>query len=150
MSQRKGNKCLPWVALCIEDLGYVSEHNANDVIAHTGYHVPAVSADMSAWLHIILHDSWGDVCNKVLFTESRFDRAVTTANTCNLHICRLCVDPKPAFASPKALSSHLRVTHGFRNHRRMYIGNTSVCTSCKTKFDKKGKFCSRTCPTPGD
>ena len=74
---------------CIGAFCHVSEHNSRDVIAYTGCHAPGVSDDMSAWLHIILHDKWGDVCNKVFFVKSCLDRSFMAANTCNMHICHV-------------------------------------------------------------
>eukprot|EP00973_Karenia_brevis_P023464 3230690-Karenia_brevis.AAC.1 len=51
------------------------------------------------------------------------------------HTCMHCAD-EPAFATAKALASHMRAKHGKRNEIRKYV-DSAVCPVCKTDFKER-------------
>ena len=148
---------LPWVTLALQDLCRMYEHassyailyeifvcictSTNAQLALPGtYLCPGTCECAATWRSLVLHSRWADAVGAFFFTHSQHDRSLQGSSDVSRHafVCvecsTFCPESKHVFDSQRALDSHSRSKHGVRTDIRAYIGDTSVCPACSTKF----------------
>eukprot|EP00973_Karenia_brevis_P027721 3820619-Karenia_brevis.AAC.1 len=64
------------------------------------------------------------------------ERVKVMSSTALKFVCELC-EAKPAFKSAKALASHQRAKHKFRNPLGAYLDDSGICPVCGTNFHNR-------------
>ena len=158
MLAQKCDKCpdkvLPWVKLLRRDLHIMySSQACYEVLSacNNNIHIPHPNhctceehpcACSATWRRLLVHASWKDAVNALFFIESRHDAIAPVSNpTLDIHVCSICAPlgetSKHAFDTAHALASHCRAKHKTKNIMRMYVGDCSTCTCCKTVFGNR-------------
>ena len=64
----------------------------------------------------------------------------------NQYMCNVCSGlDRPAFATPKALASHMRTVHKIRTPMRAYADSNGVCPACATTFCSRLRLLAHLC-----
>ena len=125
---------ISWVNQVARDLDFVYEHVRS-------LELPAPHLDPGAWLAVMLHEGpqWRLAVEECSYVHSVLDAVVDSEcpEACVAHMCALCGDPRPAFASPKVLASHQRCAHGVRNPMRAFADADGRCPVCAPLFHSR-------------
>ena len=120
----KGRR-LPWIRQLNADLEMIRER----VIPG----MPPADIACCKWTDLIKSSMWFEVVEAAVFRCSQLDPTVAPdAPVILAFCCRLCTH-HPAFASSRALQTHMRAKHGSRSPVQRFVPS-SVCPVCKTDF----------------
>eukprot|EP00973_Karenia_brevis_P083234 11540318-Karenia_brevis.AAC.1 len=102
------------------------------------------------WEYLSSHsDLFKHAVSQILFCESCLDEKAqgssSTSCVVHTHMCHLCPEPYPVFATHKALMQHRRAKHGEKNVMRHYANSDGVCPSCNTNFRTRLRLLSHLC-----
>ena len=98
------------------------------------------------WISFILDCPmrWKSVVNSVHFFDSVCDPTPRSAS-CHLFKQLCCQQCAAAFASERALQSHIRRKHGIRCLQRLYIDENGQCPVCGTLFHTRLRCLAHLC-----
>jgi len=81
---------------------------------------------------------WADAVSMLYFSESRLDQVAQPSAPIVAVVSTFACDKcETAFASSRALQSHIRIKHKVRCLQRLYAGSSGVCSVCKTIFNTR-------------
>ena len=124
---------MPWTCQACKDIKCLYSS-----VAAVREALPDPVANPNAWFQFMSNqrEKWHRLVDNLFYSHSCLDQRASEHEGSNplTFKCEVCCEPRPAFATAKALAQHQRIKHKTRNVLRLYVDGSGVCPCCKNVY----------------